>query len=233
LAWTFSAEVSVGATIMPDLRYDAGGLIGMRGTTERNVFAATRTTGRYCCFALSISLLTIGLFACSSTWTQPFVRIKENEREVKLFMSHRGQVRWFQFRIMGGSWHINGASTRGESLSIFVYEQTRIGTSSSDNTSTWTTVSSDGVYNLHLMNSHLPQWAFDSSNSVQTKELQIPYWVPLTLALLFSAISGRLVFSDLRGRRRLRRGLCPRCGYDLRATPDCCPECGLIVAARA
>jgi hypothetical protein len=51
----------------------------------------------------------------------------------------------------------------------------------------------------------------------------IPYWAILPpLALLpIAAIRRRL----LRWQRR-RMGLCRRCGYDLRRSPDRCPECG-------
>ena len=52
-------------------------------------------------------------------------------------------------------------------------------------------------------------------------------WVP---AALFAALPMAWTFRQL---RRRPVGLCPTCGYDLRATPDHCPECGTPKAVPA
>ncbi len=51
----------------------------------------------------------------------------------------------------------------------------------------------------------------------------IPHWF---LALLFAILPALRLRAAIRSHRRHRAGLCPVCGYDLRATPERCPECG-------
>ncbi len=52
--------------------------------------------------------------------------------------------------------------------------------------------------------------------------VSVPYWA--LCLLLGSLIALRLVHR----RAGTPTGLCPGCGYDLRATPDRCPECGAV-----
>jgi hypothetical protein len=56
-----------------------------------------------------------------------------------------------------------------------------------------------------------------------------PLWL-VTGLLLIAPIAKFAAF--YRGGRRKPIGLCPRCGYDLRATPDRCPECGAAAAKK-
>jgi len=57
----------------------------------------------------------------------------------------------------------------------------------------------------------------------------IPHWA---MILLFAITPAIWLYAKLRpaSRRaqRLKQGLCVNCGYDLRASPDRCPECGAI-----
>jgi hypothetical protein len=65
--------------------------------------------------------------------------------------------------------------------------------------------------------------AYAPGHSSRCSILRVPMWMIVTvLAVLPAARAARL----LRHRRRARDGACVRCGYDLRATPQRCPECG-------
>ena len=50
-----------------------------------------------------------------------------------------------------------------------------------------------------------------------------PHWLLVALA---TPLPVSRLWRAARARQRRRRGRCPVCGYDLRATPGRCPECG-------
>jgi hypothetical protein len=74
------------------------------------------------------------------------------------------------------------------------------------------------------------KWGEFSGGRAHGWEVVIPYRVLVIVAALLPA-------AWLRRQHRLavaaRAGLCPACGYDLRATPDRCPECGREAARKA
>jgi len=48
------------------------------------------------------------------------------------------------------------------------------------------------------------------------------------VAVTMAVIPSLSIWRRICRKRNSRLGFCPRCGYDLRATPDRCPECGEI-----
>ena len=67
-------------------------------------------------------------------------------------------------------------------------------------------------------------WAHYPSGSVFI--VAVPH---LLLAVALLALPIVVARREWRRRLAVKRGLCPACGYDLRATPDRCPECGAIL----
>jgi hypothetical protein len=58
----------------------------------------------------------------------------------------------------------------------------------------------------------------------------VPIWVIVALTVV-PPLALRVRVARVRWRRS-RQGLCPKCGYDLRGTPQQCPECGMGSAPR-
>jgi hypothetical protein len=55
--------------------------------------------------------------------------------------------------------------------------------------------------------------------------VRIPYWLMMLLLLPLPLL---VLVRAWRARSRASRSFCSACGYDLRATPERCPECGAV-----
>ncbi|HEX4793472.1 MAG TPA: hypothetical protein VH370_06755 [Humisphaera sp.] len=71
-------------------------------------------------------------------------------------------------------------------------------------------------------------WYLSSTPSIDFTLIVFPHWAP---AIAFSVLPAIRLIGVARRRNRFSAGHCPSCGYDLRATPERCPECGATPGA--
>jgi hypothetical protein len=67
------------------------------------------------------------------------------------------------------------------------------------------------------------RWFGFSVTDASIWKVIVPHW---TLAIGFAAIPAGWLLNARRSPARLGEGHCRRCGYDLRASPERCSECG-------
>ena len=60
------------------------------------------------------------------------------------------------------------------------------------------------------------------------RAISFPHWLPALLFAALTVLATRRAWSAALLHARLRRGQCPNCGYDLRATSGRCPESGTV-----
>jgi hypothetical protein len=87
----------------------------------------------------------------------------------------------------------------------------------------WREVFSPGIHTYQ--HPYIPNAASPKNRLLKDLRVPIPLWLLAFVCALPIGIRGMY-----RRWRAFPPGLCPSCGYDLRATPDRCSECGAIVS---
>jgi hypothetical protein len=74
------------------------------------------------------------------------------------------------------------------------------------------------------------QTGWESSFASESQEwVAMPAWLPVLAFLILPVV---WILRWRAARRRASAGLCETCGYDLRGTPERCPECGTVPKRR-
>jgi hypothetical protein len=163
-----------------------------------------RPTAFACTIAAAVLLLSSALLWARSYWTLDMVTYDSGWAEVHLTTGH-GRLRTL-FQTPGFGYGLSRQSTDFSALPFEV-----------------------GMGDNFQYAREEYQFATPAGGlvTITSRELTLPFW-SIAISLLFLGLLGMTWAQRARRSARRAAGLCIHCGYDLRATPDRCPECGRL-----
>jgi hypothetical protein len=72
----------------------------------------------------------------------------------------------------------------------------------------------------------MANWSYPDQVLLKFSDVILAHWLVVLIFLAVPATRATFAVLSIRRTRRVGSSLCPTCGYDLRATPERCPECG-------
>jgi hypothetical protein len=145
---------------------------------------------------------------------------------------HRGSLNWFAFRY---PWHFADRPLARTPVAVRAGSVYEVPHRELIRLPSWAETSGDRYFrdapeSLFDSNTQAPGYTLPTSRSRIGVTLFVRYWLLVTLTALWPVVWARRAW---RRRRRVAVGACAKCGYDLRATPGRCPECGAAPAEPA
>jgi hypothetical protein len=176
-----------------------------------------RHLGRLICAGSLLLFLAVCVLWIRSHFVTDRIRLR-SASGARAFYSRQGNVVFYMLR---ADWSKQPASALG-----LDYQRDEPGPASNELSVRHFLCCDSGASEVFWQHGSFAWWDRHRSDGVLYLMAVAPFWSLAVALVILPAVWGGL---RIRGRfAKGRAGLCRDCGYDLRATPLRCPECGLV-----
>jgi hypothetical protein len=171
------------------------------------------------CFATTV-LWVRSYLVCDLFVRLDFDRTPPYEAHARRVISQHGTIAWAEE---------TSRNRKYEEPRTGVWDHGTISSAEGGSAARWLLVKPTGWQEAGFIfhRGYQPAWA-DTGNILFVPDLVIglAYWAIVVASAILPLLWCRRVRRRIVHARRCKRGCCAACGYDLRATPGRCPECG-------